>query len=348
MAFKFIRTRTLLPLALGLIGALVILYAWRLPPFETNRETTDNAYVRGQVTVISAQGSGTVTEVAVRDFQDVHEGDLLVRIDDRIPTQKLEQALAALAVKQADLANADQSQRAAEARIVAAQAQMAGAQTALNTAEATLRRSEALLAKGVTTQQALDQSRTAQAQAHTAMEQADAALQVAQQEYQSILVGRQSQEADIRNAEAVVRLAQIDLQNTRVVAPQDGKLGEIGVRLGQYVTAGTQLTSLVPPKRWIIANFKETQLAGMRVGQTVTFTVDALDHRRFNGHIEELAPATGSEFSVLRPENATGNFIKVAQRVPVRIAIDPGQPAVSALVPGLSVVVSVDTGAPAP
>jgi multidrug resistance efflux pump len=140
-------------------------------------------------------------------------------------------------------------------------------------------------------------------------------------------------------------LAEIDLQNTRITAPEDGQLGEVGARLGQYVSAGTQLLTLVPERIWVVANFKETQLPGMSVGQPVTFTVDALNHAALNGRIERFSPAAGSEFSVIRTDNATGNFTKVAQRVPVRISIDPGQALADRLVPGMSVVVSVDTNA---
>ena len=151
--------------------------------------------------------------------------------------------------------------------------------------------------------------------------------------------------AAVEGAEAAVHLAEIDLSNTRITAPQDGRLGEVQARLGQYVSAGTQLMALVPNQVWVIANFKETQLAGMRTGQPVSFTVDALRHARMTGTIERFSPAAGSEFSVIRPENATGNFIKIAQRVPVRIAVDPGQPLAERLAPGMSVVVSVDTSA---
>jgi multidrug resistance efflux pump len=149
----------------------------------------------------------------------------------------------------------------------------------------------------------------------------------------------------VQGAKAAVRLAEIDLQNTRITAPEDGQLGEVGARLGQYVAAGTQLLTIVPERIWVIANFKETQLPGMKIGQPVTFTVDALNHAALTGHIERFSPAAGSEFSVIRTDNATGNFTKVAQRVSVRITIDPGQALAERLSPGMSVVVSVDTNA---
>jgi len=337
---------TYVALAIGLVGLAVILYAWRLPPFASAIETTENAYVRGQVTVIAPQLAGYVAEVPVQDFAVVKRGDLLLRIDDRIYAQKLEQARAGLAAQRATLANSDQTRAAAEARVRAAEANIASAEAALRTAEANWGRIEPLRERGVVSQTSTDQSQQALDQGRASLTASNAAAEVARQDVQTAIVNRQSLAAAVEGAEAAVHLAEIDLQNTRILAPQDGRLGEVSARLGQYVTAGTQLVALVPDQLWLIANFKETQLAGLRVGQPVSFTVDALQHARLSGHIERFSPAAGSEFSVIRPDNATGNFIKIAQRVPVRIAIDPGQPLAERLAPGLSVVVSVDTSAP--
>ncbi|WP_414471536.1 HlyD family secretion protein [Microvirga sp. M2] len=334
-------------LILGIAGVFLVLYAWRLPPFTGTVQTTDNAYVRGQVTIISPQLAGYLAEVAVQDFQHVKAGQVLVTIDDRIFEQKLQQAKATLASQQAALANSEQKRRSDEARIASSKAQVDSTRAALTAADANWKRIEPLLERGVTTQSQADQARASLDQATAALHQADAAEEVARQDLASTLVNRQALEAAVQSAEAAVHLAEIDLQNTRIVAPQDGRLGEVGARVGQYVAAGTQLMALVPEKTWVIANFKETQLAGMTVGQPVTFTVDALQHAELTGHIERFSPAAGSEFSVLRADNATGNFTKVAQRVPVRIAIDPNQPLAGSLAPGMSVIVSADTSAAA-
>jgi len=339
--------RSALVVLVGVVGALLVLYTWRLPPFESTVQTTENAYVKGQVTIISSQLAGYVTDVAVQDFQYVEKGDLLVRVDSRMYEQKLRQAEAALAIQQSKLDNVDQDQRSAEARIKSSEAQLTGARAMLTAAEANARRAESLLQRGVSSQSAADQTRSALAQAQASVQQAEASLAVSRQDLQSILVGRVSLKAEIESARAAVRLAEIDVQNTRIVAPQNGRLGEIGVHLGQYVAAGSQLAALVPDRRWIIANFKENQLYGMKVDQPVSFTVDALRDVRMTGHIEAFSPAAGSEFSVLKPDNATGNFTKVAQRLPVRIAIDEMQPRKNDLAPGMSVVVSVDTAAAA-
>jgi multidrug resistance efflux pump len=306
---------------------------------------TENAYVRGQVTLIAPQLAGYVAEVPVQDFAAVKRGDLLLRIDDRIFTQKLEQARAGLAAQRAALANSDQSRAAAEARLRAAEANVASAEAALRTAEANWGRIEPLRERGVVSQTSTDQSQQALDQARAAITATNAAVDVARQDIQTAIVNRQSLVAAVEGAEAAVHLAEIDLSNTRITAPQDGRLGEVSARLGQYVSAGTQLMALVPDQVWVIANFKETQLAGMRTGQPVSFTVDALRHAVLTGKIERFSPAAGSEFSVIRPDNATGNFIKIAQRVPVRITVDPGQPLAERLAPGMSVVVSVDTSA---
>jgi multidrug resistance efflux pump len=334
-----------LALIIGLAGVLMVLWAWQLPPFKHSVETTDNAYVRGQVTVISPQVAGYVTKVDANDYQVVKQGQLLFEIDNRSYRQKLDQAEASLATKKAALANSQQSQRSAEATIQSRQAQISGANAALEVAQANAKRVEALLPRGVTTQSSADTAHGTLLQAQATVAEAEAALAVAKQDLQSIIVNRESLNADIASAEATVELAKIDLQNTRIIAPRDGKMGEVGVRLGQYVTAGTQLVSLVPNTKWVIANFKETQLYGMKVGQPVTFTVDALRHAELKGHLEAFAPAAGSEFSVIKSDNATGNFTKITQRLSVRIAIDDGQADADLLAPGMSVVVRVDTAA---
>jgi multidrug resistance efflux pump len=344
--FKLFRsTTTLVATSVGAIGVTLVLYAWQLPPFDSSVQTTDNAYVRGQVTLVSPQLAGYVAEVAVQDFQQVKAGQLLVKIDDRIFAQKLEQAKATLAGQQAALANSEQKRRSDEARIASSEAQIDSAKAVLKAAEASWKRIEPLLERGVATQSQADQARAAFDQATASLHQAQAALEVSRQDLAATLVSRQSLEAAVQGAQAALRLTEIDLQNTRIVAPEDGRLGEIGARVGQYVAAGTQLLALVPERIWVIANFKETQLAGMEAGQPVTFTVDALRHAEMKGHIERFSPAAGSEFSVIRADNATGNFTKVTQRVPVRITIDLGQALAQHLSPGMSVVVSVDTQA---
>ncbi|KAB0539873.1 HlyD family secretion protein [Pseudochrobactrum saccharolyticum] len=339
----FRNSATLFILAIGLCGVLFILYAWQLPPFRSSVQMTENAYVRGQVTIISPQLAGYIKQVPERDYLRVKKGDVLFALDDRIYVQKLKQAEAMLETQKASLANSEQDRLAAKARTRSGEAVLNTAKVALNVAEANYNRVTPLRKSGVMTQSNEDQSLSALEQARGAVSQAEAALEVNKQDVQSIIVRRHSLEAAVTNAEAAVDLARIDLSNTKIIAPQDGVLGEIGAKPGQYVNIGAQLTNLVPDKKWIIANFKETQFYGMKAGLPVTFTVDALNHEKMIGHIEAFSPATGSEFSVLKADNATGNFIKVTQRLPVRIAIDGGQEQVERLMPGMSVIVKVDT-----
>jgi multidrug resistance efflux pump len=269
------------------LGMGVILYAWQLGPFNSAVKTTNDSYVRGQMTVLAPQVSGYVVEVLVKDYERVTQGQPILKIDDRIYTQQVAEAEAQL-----DLAVAQEAQSAAE-----------------------LARIERLSVLGASSASNRDQA----------------------------VATHSVNAAQVKQAQAKLDLAKINLSNTVVYAPRSGQLGEASVRLGQYVTAGTQVVFLVPDSLWVVANFKESQTHKMAVGQHVTFTVDALDHAAFRGRVEDLAPATGSEFSVLRPDNASGNFTKVVQRIPVRIAIDPSQTQVERLRPGLSVVTSVDT-----
>ncbi|QVI87437.1 HlyD family secretion protein [Pseudomonas viridiflava] len=329
--------------AVALAGVLIVLYAWQLPPFTSPIQSTENAQVRGQTTLISPQLSGYVYEVPVQDFQFVKTGDLLVRLDDRIYKQRLDQALAQLDVQKASLANNLQQRRSAEATIVQRQAQLQNTIAQSRKSAADLRRNQALVTDGSVSKSELDVTRAADAQASAAVAEAKATLQIAREDLQTVIVNRGSLEASVANAEAAIQLARIDLDNTRIVAPRDGQLGQIGVRLGAYVNSGAQLMALVPERRWIIANMKETQMADVRLGQSVSFTVDALDDQTMHGRVQRISPAAGSEFSLLPADNATGNFVKISQRIPVRIIVDDNQPLLERLRPGMSVVVSIDT-----
>lgn len=330
--------------SVALMGVAIVLYAWQLPPFSSHIESTENALVRGQVTIIGPQLAGYVYEVPVQDFQFVKAGDLLVRLDDRIYRQRLNQALAQVQVQKTALANNLQQRRSAEATIAQRQAAVVDSEAQARKGAADLRRNQDLISDGSVSRRELDVTRAANAQALASVAQAKAALAIAREDLQTVIVNRDSLEANVTNAEAAVELARIDLDNTRIVAPRDGQLGQIGVRLGAYVNSGAQLMALVPDTLWVVANMKETQMANVRIGQPVTFTVDALNHLRLRGHVQRISPATGSEFSLLQADNATGNFVKIAQRIPVRITVDPDQAAAQRLRPGMSVVVSIDTG----
>lgn len=327
----------------AVLAILAILYAWNLPPFSGWSEETDNAYVRGRVTIISPQVSGYVTSVAVQDFAEVKAGHVLATIDDRIYRARVAQAEANVAAQEASLANSAQAQKAREVATESQNAGIANAQAQLGKAEADMRRARALVADGSISTREYDQTRAALLAAQAGLQQARASRAIGTQDVRTVVVGRAGLEAAVASAKAQLRLAQIDLDNTVIRAPADGQLSEIGVRQGAYVTAGTQLLSIVPHKVWVIANFKEAQTRDMAVGQPVRFRVDALGGAELTGRVENLSPAAGSEFAVLKADNATGNFVKVAQRIAVRIAIDRNQALAKRLRPGMSVEVRVDT-----
>lgn len=333
----------------ALVGISLVLYAWKLPPFSGAIQHTDNAFVRGQVTIISPQVSGYVTSVHVQDYQVVKQGQLLATVDDRIYRQQLDQATANLHAAEAALANSSNTQASAQGTVAQRNASIASAQAALVQAQANATRARKLFEGGWVAQAQIDTTQASLRAAQAAVAEANALQGVAQTGVSSAVVSRGSLEAAVESARAQVRLAQINLDNTRIVAPADGRLGEVSVRLGQSVVAGsTQLTSLVPNLIWVNANMKETQLKNIRVGQPVEMTVDSLGGAKLRGHVERISPATGSEFSVIKPDNATGNYTKVAQRVPVRIAIDPSQEVTARLAPGMSVVARIDTSGPNP
>lgn len=338
------RRRTLLFIGILLGGVLLALYAWDLPPFRRDVQTTDNAYVRGQTTTISPQLSGYVTEVLIQDFAAAKKGQPLVKVDDRVYRQRVEQARANVAAQTANLDNSQQSQRSSLATVAAQEAALGNAQAQLQRAQADMRRVSELTAEGSLSERERDQTVAALRQSEAAVAQARAQRTISQEQVRTVTVGRRALEASVQSARASLQLAEIELSNTVIRAPQDGRVGELGVRLGQFVSAGSQLFGLVPNDVWVVANFKEAQTAKMRPGQRATFTVDALGDAKLEGIVRELSPAAGSEFAVIKPENATGNFVKVPQRIAVRIDVKPGQPGADRLRPGVSVVVSVDTG----
>jgi multidrug resistance efflux pump len=316
--------------ALALVAALGVLYAFSFWPFARGVEITNDAYVRGRTSVIAPQVSGYVVQVPVGDYADVKLGDVLARIDDSSYRAKVDQARAALQAAQAVLANSYQASATGTANLQ-------GDNAALTRAKADMARADTLVKDGSISVREQDQTRAVLAQAVAQSE-------VARQTLRSVEVGRNALVAQVAAAQAALKAAQIDLDHTVIRAPESGQIGEVGVRLGQYVTNGTQLMSLVPGDRWVIANYKEAQTARLQPGDAATFRVDAIGDAEFRGRVERLSPAAGSEFSVLKPDNATGNFVKVPQRIGVRLSIDPGQAMSARLRPGMSVTARVNVG----
>ena len=330
-------------IALIVIGVALILYAWKLPPFTPTVQQTNNAFVKGQTTIISPQVSGYVTEVAVEDFSQVKAGDLLVKIDDRSFQQQLEQAKANIEVAVTNRSSNAQDTGSSQAQIQAREADLNSAKVSVTSAREDVKRYQGLVAIGAVSRAEVAHAEAQLAKALAGVQQAEANLQVAREAGEKTSGSRSSLDANIKNAEAGAKQAQINLENTVIRAPESGQLSQINVQAGQLVSAGTQLMYIVPKGVWIIANFKETQVANMTIGEAATIHVDALGGTQFSGHVSNISPATGSEFSAGAANPATGNYIKIAQRIPVRIDLDPNQPELARLRPGMSVSVDVDT-----
>ena len=245
-------------------------------------------------------------------------------------------------MKIAALNNNLQQRKSAEAVIAKNAAALKNARAQSLKSQADLKRVKDLTADGSLSIRERDAALASAAQGSADIDQAKATLEMSRQDLQTVIVNRGALEADVENAKAALELAQIDLQNTRIVAPRDGQLGQIAVRLGLTLPPEPP-HHLVPPQHWVIANIKETQLAELRVGQPVKFTVDALNDKAYQGRVESISPATGVEFSAITPDNATGNFVKIAQRIPVRIEVLGDQEAYQLLRPGMSVQVTIDT-----
>ncbi|KRG37007.1 HlyD family secretion protein [Psychrobacter sp. P11G3] len=325
------------------IGVALILYAWKLPPFTPTVQQTNNAFVKGQTTIISPQVSGYVTKVAVQDFANVKAGDLLIKIDDRTFQQQLDQAQANTEVALTNRSTNDQDTQTSQAQIEARRADLYSAKINVESAREDVNRYQGLDAIGAVSKAEVAHIKAQLAQAQAGVQQAEANLQAAQENREKTSGSRSSLDANIKNAEAGVKQAQINLDNTIITAPESGQLSQVSVKEGQYVSAGTQLMYIVPKGIWIIANFKETQIANMAIGEPATIHVDALGGAKFTGHVSNISPATGSEFSAAAANPATGNYIKIAQRIPVRIDLERNQPELARLRPGMSVSVDVDT-----
>ena len=306
-------------------------------------ESTDDAYVGGDITVIAPKVSGIIATIAVADNQPVHAGDLLLSLDDRDQRAALAKAEAAVDAQQASLVNLDAHRQLQEAVVAQAQAAIVAASAAETRDRADQERFRILSASSVASVQSFQHADAAFKASQAATQQARAAFDAAERQLDVIASEKRQVEAALAGAIADRDAATLNLSYTELRAPIDGTIGNRSARIGSYATVGAQLLSIIPARGlWVDANFKEGQLAAMHAGQSATITADAAPGREFHGRVTSLAPATGAEFSILPPENATGNFTKIVQRVPVRIALDGDAAELNPLRPGLSVNVDVD------
>ncbi len=295
-----------------------------------DQRTTDDAYTDGNAVVVASQVSGQVVELAINDNQHVKPGQVLLRIDPRPFAAARDQARGQLDAAEGQLAAAQAALALARevypARLAAAQAQRDAASAVLFRAATDLRRQQSL-PRIATTQQAVDQAIAEQRQAAAGLAQADATVRENQPVPQNIAQAEaqvKQLEGMVAQARAQLDQAELNLGWTTVTAPQEGWVTKRNVDKGNYVTAGAAIMTLVTPQVWVTANFKETELARMRPGQEVRITVDAYPELKLRGHVDSVQLGSGSKFSAFPAENATGNYVKIVQRVPVKIDIDSG------------------------
>ena len=315
---------------------------WTVGRFE---EVTDDAFLQADKVVVAPKVGGFVAEVFVTDNQPVKAGDVIAQIDDRDYQVVLLQDEADLDKARASLEGVGAALIQQQARIVEAQADVANTNAALAFAQQEERRYGDLVARGAGTTQRSQQASSDLLMKRAALDKANASSDAAQKQTDGLRSLEAAARASLRRAEINLQQAQLNIGYTTVKAPMTGVVGDRALRKGQLVQPGTNLLTVVPmgDAIYLIANFKETQVGQMEPGQIARFTVDAFGDHVFHGHIESFAPGTGSQFALLPPENATGNFTKIVQRVPVKIALDPGDPLIARLRPGLSAEAIIDT-----
>jgi membrane fusion protein (multidrug efflux system) len=342
-AAKRRKARLILPVillaALGGGGS----YGWHWWTVGRFLETTEDAYLQADKVTVAPRIAGHVAEVLVGDNQPVKAGDVIARLDDREYRVMLKQAEAEVGKNRAQLLGTAAAILQQQAQVASAKAEVENTDAALDFAGKEYTRYQNLLQTGSGTAQRQQQADADLRQKRAAHDKSVASLDAARKQVDSLRALEGSARASLEAAQAKVEQAQLNLTYTTVTAPIDGTVGDRSLRVGQFVSAGTGLLTVVPMGRdiYLVANFKETQTGHMVEGQHVTFTVDALGDHEFEGRVESFSPGTGAQFALLPPENATGNFTKVVQRVPVRVALDDTDPMLARLRPGLSVEATV-------
>jgi membrane fusion protein (multidrug efflux system) len=303
-------------------------------------ESTDDAFIAARQSALAPKVSGYITAVPVTDNEHIAAGDVIARIDDRDYRIALDQAEAQVAAAQASIENIDAQLQVQQAQISANEAQVEQAQAALVFAEQQNWRYQELAQKGSGTIQNAQQYSSQLRQQQAALASAQATLKLAQRQIEALKAQRSSAVASLAQAKAQRDQAQLNLSYTMVSAAQPGRVVNLSAAVGQFAQPGTNLTMFVPDQIWVTANFKEIQLDRMRPGEPVTLAIDAYPERTIHGHVDSVQPGSGTAFSLLPAQNATGNYVKIVQRVPVKIVMDD-PPTDVALGPGMSVVPTV-------
>ncbi|ORM52370.1 efflux transporter periplasmic adaptor subunit [Pantoea conspicua] len=329
---------------LSLLLLVLLAIAWAIWTLMTRHDhRTDDAYVNADYTLVAPKVSGYINAVRVQDNQQVKAGELLATLDDRDYRVALESARADLQVSEAKLlssqAQLEQQQSVIEQQKASVAASQASAQYAGQSAD----RYNRLYKSGTVAADDQQKASSTQRSALAAVRQSQAALASAVKQVGVLQAAVRSAEADVAAAKASVDQAVLNLSYTRIVAPVAGMVGQRSVRTGAYVSAGTRLLAVVPLQQtYITANFLETQLSDVRPGQRVRIHIDALPGETFTGHVDSIAPATGATFSAIAPDNATGNYTKVVQRLPVKIVLESNQPHLAQLRVGMSAIPEIE------
>lgn len=332
------KTKLLLAGAAALLALLAVIFYYSL--FIAPYESTDDAFIDGYVTMISSRVPGQVARLTITDNQEVRAGDVLLEIDSRDYEASLSQARADLTAAQSQTDQSQAQVKVSEAKVAQAQAAVLAAEAEAQRATNDLQRYESVESRAVS-KSAFD---LAQAQARAATADLEAARSQTKAAEAGVVLsqaGVETANATVQQAEARLQQAELNLSYTRIVAPRDGRITARTVQLGNYVQPGEILLTLVPKDVWVVANFKETQLTSLRPGQPVELSLDAYPNRMFKGRVDSLQAGTGARFSLLPPENAVGNYVKVVQRVPVKIVFAEPLPDDLDISPGLSVMPKV-------
>lgn len=333
---------------LTLLGVVIlgILITWLVYHLLVGRylQDTNNAYLQADAVAVAPRINGYVTEVMVQDNQWVKAGEPLLRIDPRTYRATLDQAEAVIAVREADIAAARAGVQGQQSSLLQARSQLAAATASLRFARAEVARFTPLAASGADTHEHVESLRHERERAQAQYDAAKAQIEGAQSQIEASQAQLEQAQAGLKQAQADAAQASVAFEDTELRARIDGRVGNKTVQVGQFVAAGTRTMTIVPVSAlYLSANFKETQVGLMRPGQPAEIKVDALPGTTLRGVVESISPGTGSQFALLPPQNATGNFTKVVQRVPVRIRVEAGPEARNVLVPGMSVDVTVDT-----
>jgi membrane fusion protein, multidrug efflux system len=324
-------------LAIGFLGLMLVAAAGYLYWDDARHfETTDDAFIAARQYAIAPKVSGYLTVVPVTDNQHVAAGAVIARIDDRDYRTALAQAEAQLAAAQANIGSIDAQIAVQQAQVTQSEAQVQQAEASLVFAQQQASRFETLARTGAGSVQNQQQYDSQLRQQQAALKTAQAALAAAERQIPALKAQRSTAEAQAAQATAQRRQAELNLSYTTVTAAEPGRVVNLSAAVGEYVSAGTDLTMFVPDDIWVTANFKETQLDHMRPGDKVTLRIDAYPERLLHGHVASVQPGSGTAFSLLPAENATGNYVKIVQRVPVKIVMDD-PPTDVALGPGMSV-----------